>query len=115
MKKILSKFTKDRKKHFYRMIKEYENATALEIWEGIRDNFLFGFIAATIIVFVSSKNDYAVFGAYITYYYMLGRIQNRPRYVTSLGKLIVFPIPSAVGAFAGYKLSYVFQTLIGHI
>jgi hypothetical protein len=28
--------------------------------------------------------------------------------VTDLGKLIVFPIPSALGAFAGYKLSYYF-------
>jgi hypothetical protein len=28
--------------------------------------------------------------------------------VTDLGKLIVFPIPSTLGAFAGYKLSYYF-------
>jgi hypothetical protein len=49
---------------------------------------------------------------YLSYYYMLGRIQNRPRYVTSLGKLIVFPIPSALGAFTGYKLSYLIESLI---
>jgi hypothetical protein len=36
----------------------------------------------------------------------MGRIVNRPKYVTDLGKLIVFPIPSALGAFTGYKLSY---------
>jgi hypothetical protein len=36
----------------------------------------------------------------------MGRIVNRPKYVTELGKLIVFPIPSALGAFTGYKLSY---------
>jgi hypothetical protein len=36
----------------------------------------------------------------------MGRLLNRPKYVTDLGKLIVFPIPSAIGAFIGYKLSY---------
>ena len=36
----------------------------------------------------------------------MGKIVNRPKYVTDLGKLIVFPIPSALGAFTGYKLSY---------
>ena len=36
----------------------------------------------------------------------MGRIVNRPKYVTDLGKLVVFPIPSALGAFTGYKLSY---------
>jgi len=36
----------------------------------------------------------------------MGRIVNRPKYVTDLGKLIVFPIPSALGAFTGYKLGY---------
>jgi hypothetical protein len=35
----------------------------------------------------------------------MGRILNRPKYVTDLGKLIVFPIPSTLGAFTGYKLS----------
>jgi hypothetical protein len=42
----------------------------------------------------------------------MGRIVNRPKYVTSLGKLIVFPIPSALGAFIGYKLSYIILELI---
>jgi hypothetical protein len=37
----------------------------------------------------------------------MGRIVNRPKYVTELGKLIVFPIPSAIGAFTGYKVSVV--------
>ncbi len=36
----------------------------------------------------------------------MGKIVNRPKYVTDLGKMIVFPIPSALGAFTGYKLSY---------
>lgn len=95
-----------------RIIKEWKEATFYEVFEGIRDNFLFGFLGATIIVFISTRIDVMVLLGYISYYYMLGRIQNRPRYVTELGRLIVFPIPSALGAFVGYKLSYVFQSIL---
>lgn len=95
-----------------RIIKEWNEATIYEVWEGIRDNFLFGFLGATIIVFISTRIDTMVLLGYVSYYYMLGRIQNRPRYVTELGRLIVFPIPSALGAFVGYKLSYVFQSIL---
>ena len=35
-----------------------------------------------------------------------------PKYVTDLGKLIVFPIPSALGAFTGYKLSLIIQSIL---
>jgi hypothetical protein len=42
----------------------------------------------------------------------MGRIVNRPKYVTDLGKLIVFPIPSALGAFSGYKLSLLLITYV---
>ena len=97
-----------------KIVKEYENATYQEIWEGIRDNFTFGFIGATLVVFISTRTDLAVLVGYIVYYYFMGRIVNRPKYVTDLGKLIVFPIPSALGAFTGYKLSfYLLQHLIG--
>jgi hypothetical protein len=97
-----------------KIVKEYKNATHQEIWEGIRDNFTFGFIGATLVVFISTRTDFAVLVGYIVYYYFMGRIVNRPKYVTDLGKLIVFPIPSALGAFAGYKLSfYLLQHLIG--
>ena len=89
-----------------KIYKEWKDATVLEIWEGIRDNFTFGFIGATLVVFIATRTDLAVFFGYLTYYFFMGRIVNRPKYVTDLGKLIVFPIPSALGAFAGYKLSY---------
>jgi hypothetical protein len=99
---------------FTKIVKEYKNATHQEIWEGIRDNFTFGFIGATLVVFISTRTDLAVLVGYIVYYYFMGRIVNRPKYVTDLGKLIVFPIPSALGAFIGYKLSfYLLQHLMG--
>jgi hypothetical protein len=90
-----------------KIVKEYKNATAKEIWEGVRDNFTFGFIGATLVVFIATKTDIAVLIGYITYYLYMGKIVNRPKYVTDLGKLIVFPIPSAIGAFTGYILSYI--------
>jgi hypothetical protein len=100
---------------FEKIIKEYKDATFYEIYEGVRDNFLFGFLGATVVVFISTRVDMAVLIGYLLYYYQLGRIQNRPRYVTSLGKLIVFPIPSALGAFTGYKLSYLLETYVNMI
>jgi hypothetical protein len=104
-----------KKKPFAKIVKEWNEATPMEIFVGVRDNFIFGFLGATIIVFISTRVDVMVLVGYTTYYYMLGRIQNRPRYVTDLGKLIVFPIPSALGAFTGYKLSYFIQGLVQHL
>ena len=94
------------------IVKEYNDATAFEIWEGVRDNFIFGFLGATLVVFIAMRTDFAVLFGYLTYYVFMGRIVNRPKYVTDLGKLIVFPIPSTLGAFVGYKLSYYILQLI---
>ena len=98
-----------------KIIKEYTDASPQEVWEGVRDNFIFGFLAAILVVFIATKTDIAVLIGYIVYYFFLGRIVNRPKYVTDLGKMIVFPIPSALGAFTGYKLSYVLLELIKSI
>ena len=98
-----------------KIIKEYKDATLLEMWEGIRDNFTFGFLGATLVVFIATRTDVAVLLGYLIYYFFMGKIVNRPKYVTDLGKLIVFPLPSALGAFTGYKLSYVLLELIKSI
>ncbi len=103
---------KNKKATIKGIVKEYNDATAFEIWEGVRDNFIFGFIGATIVVFIAMKTDLAVLLGYITYYFFMGKIVNRPKYVTKLGQMIVFPIPSALGAFTGYKLSYIILQLI---
>ena len=94
------------KAQIQKIVKEYKDATLKEIWEGVRDNFIFGFLGAMLVVFIATRVDIAVLLGYLTYYAYMGRIVNRPKYVTDLGKLIVFPIPSALGAFTGYKLSY---------
>lgn len=99
-------YKKAYKNHLNKIVKEYKNATNFEIWEGIRDNFIYGFLGAILVVFIATKSDVAVLLGFLVYYFFLGKIVNRPKYVTDLGKLIVFPIPSALGAFIGYKLSY---------
>ena len=100
------------KAQIQKIVKEYKDATTKEIWEGVRDNFTFGFLGATLVVFIATRVDIAVLVGYLTYYAYMGRIVNRPKYVTDLGKLIVFPIPSALGAFTGYKLSYFLHGLL---
>lgn len=97
------------KKQFQKMVKEWKEAGPKEVWEGVRDNFVFGFLGATIVVFISTHADLMVLFGYLVYYFFMGRIVNRPKYVTDLGKLIVFPIPSTLGAFLGYKISYLLQ------
>ena len=99
-------------KKFKQIVKDYKSATTKEIWEGVRDNFIFGFLGAMLVVFIATRTDLAVLIGYIIYYAYMGRIVNRPKYVTDLGKLIVFPIPSALGAFTGYKLSYFLHGLL---
>lgn len=100
------------RKKTQKIYKEWKDATWFEILEGIRDNFTFGFIGATLVVFIATKTDIAVLIGYLAYYFFMGRIVNRPKYVTDLGKLIVFPIPSALGAFTGYKLSYFLLSIL---
>lgn len=94
-----------RKQPLNRIVKEYKDATRQEIWEGVRDNFIWAFLGSMIIVFVSMKSDVAVLLSYVLYYSFLSRIINRNKYVTDLGKLVVFPVSSASGAFVGYKIS----------
>jgi hypothetical protein len=101
-----------REHRYKKIIKEWKDASPKEVWEGVRDNFIFGFLGATLVVFIATKTDIAVLLGYITYYVFMGRIVNRPKYVTDFGKLIIFPFPSAFGAFVGYKLSYVLLSLL---
>jgi hypothetical protein len=105
-------YFKKNKVKIKKIVKEYENATNKEVWEGVRDNFTFGFLGATLVVFIATRTDIAVLMGYLIYYFFMGKIVNRPKYVTDLGKLIVFPIPSALGAFVGYKLSYILLGLL---
>lgn len=97
---------------YKKIVKEWKDASSFEVYEGLRDNFIFGFLGAMLVVFIATRADIAVFIGYLVYYFFMGKIVNRPKYVTDFGQLIVFPIPSALGAFAGYKLSYLLLQMI---
>jgi hypothetical protein len=79
-----------------KMQQEYRETSKKEIKSSIVDNFIFGFLGAILVVFVAQKIDILVLIGYMTYYFFLGRVVNRPKYVTSLGKFIVFPVPTAL-------------------
>jgi hypothetical protein len=95
------------------VVKEYKEAPKKEVWlDGVLYNFIYGLLGAVVIVALTLKIDVAVLLAYLAYYFFLGKVVNRPKYVTSLGKFIVFPIPTAVGAFIGYKVTPILTALL---
>lgn len=88
------------------VVTDYQTNDKKEIWlDGVLYNFIYGFLGALVIVSITVRIDIAVLLAYLVYYFFLGKIVNRPKYVTDLGKFIVFPVPTAIGAFLGYKIS----------
>lgn len=96
---------KKKKLQIKQVIKEYNEASKLEILEAIIENGLYGFLGAMPVVFITTGKDIFILLSFIAYYYMVSVLINRPKYITSLGKIVVFPIASAVGAYFGYKLS----------
>jgi len=96
-----------------KLIEEYKKATNREVWlDGVLSNFVYGLLGSMVIVTITTGVDMAVLLAYLIYYFYLGKVINRPKYVTSLGKFIVFPIPTALGAYLGYKLTPILIGLI---
>ena len=85
--------------------KEYVETPSKELRQAGLENFVYGFIGSIIVVFIANRIDVAVLISYLCYYFFVGKVVNRPKYVTSLGKFIMFPIPAALGAFTGYKLA----------
>lgn len=92
--------------------KEYRETKSGEIRNAILENFVYGFLGSILVVFITQRMDLMVLIGYMTYYFYVGKVINRPKYVTSLGKFIMFPVPTALGAFTGYKLAYLLSTLI---
>jgi len=96
-----------------KIVTEYKENNKKEIWvDGVLYNFIYGLLGAVVIVTITTKIDIAVLMSYLIYYFFLGKIVNRPKYVTDLGKFIVFPVPTAIGAFVGYKITPLIVNLI---
>lgn len=92
---------------------EYKESSPQEIWlDGVLYNFIYGLLGALVIVAITSRMDMAVLMSYLLYYFFLGKVVNRPKYVTDLGKFVVFPVPTAIGAFTGYKIAPILIDLL---
>jgi hypothetical protein len=91
---------------------EYREHDFKELRVAAIENFVYGVLGSILVVFIAQRMDVMVLLAYMTYYFYVGKVINRPKYVTSLGKFIMFPVPAALGAFTGYKLAYILSSLI---
>jgi hypothetical protein len=85
---------------------EFKEASLKEVRYAIIENFVFGFSGAIIVPFIALRIDIAVLIGYMLHYFYISKVINRPKYTTSLAKFILFPIPTALGGFFGYKLAY---------
>ena len=90
-----------------KIAKEYREADKNEVRGAILENFIFGLSGAIIVPFIALRIDIAVLMGYMFHYFYISRVINRPKYVTSLAKFILFPIPTAYGGFTGYKIGYI--------
>ena len=95
---------------------EFREASLKEVRYAIIENFFFGFSGAIIVPFIALRMDVAVLIGYMIHYFYISKVINRPKYTTSLAKFILFPIPTALGGFTGYKVAYfVSQYLTNYI
>jgi hypothetical protein len=92
--------------------REYRESERNELRFAAVENFVYGLLGSILVVFIAQRMDVMVLLAYMTYYFYVGKVINRPKYVTSLGKFIMFPVPAALGAFTGYKLAYLLSAFI---
>lgn len=75
-------------------------------------NFLYGFIANTVTVFIILKYDVAVLMNFLLYYMFVSIVINREKYETKVGKFMVFPAAAALGAFIGYKVAFLLSNIL---
>lgn len=98
---------------FNKNIKVYDTTTTIkELIKESLINFLYGFIANTITVFIITKNDIAIFMNLLAFYFFASIIINRKKYESKFGKYIVFPIAATLGAFLGYKTAYYLTNIL---
>ena len=86
--------------------REFKEANPKEIRYAVMENFFFGLSGAMIVPFIALRMDIAVLIGYMIHYFYISKVINRPKYTTSLAKFILFPIPTALGGFVGYKIAY---------
>jgi hypothetical protein len=75
-------------------------------------NFLYGFIANTVTVFIILKYDVAILINFLIYYMFVSIVINREKYQTNVGKFMIFPSAAALGAFTGYKVAFLLSNIL---
>lgn len=95
-----------------KIFNEIKNVNLKDVIKAIYENFTYGFLGASIVSFITLRIDLAVFIGYLSYYLFLSKVINRPKYVTDLGKFILFPVPTTIGAFIGYKIAFLVDGLL---
>ena len=86
--------------------KEFKESNPKEVSYAIFENYFFGLSGAMIVPFIALRMDIAVLICYMVHFFYISKVINRPKYTTSLAKFILFPIPTALGGFTGYKIAY---------
>lgn len=93
-------------------IKLPPNVTWKEVFFAILENFFYGLVVSVTVVFIMNGLDFLVFLGYLANYLYVSRIVNRPKYITRLGKWLIFPFSAATGAYIGYKLAQVLSNIL---
>lgn len=96
----MTKFLKKKRK-----IADAKDVTWLEILQHSLVNFLFGFTSSVVIISLTLGYWWVILLAYYLHKQIEGKILNRNKYVTKLGKNWIFPIPSTIGFLLGWYIS----------
>lgn len=94
-----------KRKKFKKHIKLPSGVTWKEVFLAIIENFFYGLVASITVIFIVKGLDVLIFLGYLANYMYVSRIVNRPKYVTFLGKWLIFPFSAAFGAYIGYKVA----------
>lgn len=94
------------KNHLHKEIKLLDaDTTPLEVIQHSLVNFIYGLFSGLAISAVSLGNPTIIFVSYYLLKQVEGKILNRNKYTTKLGKNYIFPIPSTLGFLLGWKIS----------
>jgi len=88
-----------------RNIADAKDVSWLEIMKHSLVNFTFGFTSSVVIISLTLGYWYIILVAYFIHKKFESTILNRNKYISKLGKNIIFPIPSTIGFFLGWWLS----------
>jgi hypothetical protein len=75
-------------------------------------NFIYGFVANIVTVFIIIGNFYLMFVGFVMYYLFVSIVINRDKYETNLGKYVIFPLSASLGALLGIWLAFKLKTII---